>query len=335
MMLQNKKVKIGCDIGSYSIKWLEGFQKNNTFKILSYFEVPIPYHTIVDGHIRDFAAIARGFKEIFKTTSRKNNVSIAIQGSRATLKKITTPIFKQQELPWCLQWEAEQYMPWFSEDSVIDSVQLNETQTLIAGSLKKSVHIYTQFMEDLDITLDRVETPPLSLEKVWKLNYPQDEKKTVALFSFGAQQSGLTLFQNQNFYGFRPIFIKGEDLTLSIQKKIKLNYSEAEHLKLGNLREAPAEVKEDIEQFLEQVAFESKKAMRFFLSQDPSLSLDEIYVTGGVSAMNQLRPALEEFLGAHIKMFNPFQNVIFGKNCNKDKMIKNSFQLPVALGLAM
>ena len=334
-MLQSNKVKIGCDIGSYSIKWLEGYRKNNSFKILSYFEMPLPFHSIVDGHIRDFAAVARGFKNIFKNTSYRSNVSIAIQGSSTTLKKITVPFFKKEELPWCLTWEAQQYLPWDTDDVVLDYASLNETQIICAASLKKTVKTYTQFLEDLNLNLDRIEIAPLSLEKVWKLNYPDDVQKTVAIFSFGAQQSGLTLFQNQNFYGFYPLFIRGEELTQTIQKKIKLNFSEAEHLKLGSLKEAPGEMRESIEHFLSTLAYESKNALKYFISQDPTLSVDKIYLTGGVSQMDQLAHTLGEFLGAHVEIFDPLRKIECGKKCNREDLKKRASQMATALGLAM
>src|SRR3989338_2247902 len=336
MSILNRKFVVGCDIGSYSIKWVEGFQDKNTFKLHNYFEKPLPYRAVVDGKIRDFAAVAKSFKEIFKETYSTDNLSIGVQGSSVCTVKIKLPSFDEREKEACLDWEIEQYITLEKEGTYIDYFQAHNEQALLVAAQKSVVDTYTQFLTDLNVNISRVETPVMALEKTWRLNYPEDHDKTVALISLGASCSSMAIFHNSMLHWTYPIMAGGYDLTLNIQKELKLTFDEAENLKQGGYEGSPHPVLKLTQDFSDKFAEETFKVLKLALTREPSLVVDKIYLTGGAAKTYQLKTLLSEKLGLQVEEFDPFRGVIFNKKQLKENTLKKvTAQAATALGLAL
>ncbi len=336
MSILDRKFVVGCDIGSYSIKWIEGVQRHNTFKLHNYFEKPLPYNAIVDGKIRDFAAVAKSFKEIFKEAHSTDNVSIGIQGNHVCTAKIKLPSFDDKEKAPCLDWELEQYLTLEKEGAYVDYFQLNTEQVLVVAAQKNVVDTYTQFLTDLKTNVNRVETPSLALEKTWRLNYPEDKDKTIALISLGASYASITLFHENTLHWTYPIFASGYDLTLNIQKELKLTFDEAENLKSGGYEGSPHPVRKLTEDFSERFSDETLKVLKLALAREPSLTIDKIYITGGAAKTYQLKTFLSEKIGSQVEELDPFKNIIINKKKFKENTLKKvTAQAATALGLAL
>ena len=336
MSLFGQTLEIGCDIGSHSIKWLEGVHRGTQFKLTHYLEKPLPHNAIVDGKIRDFAAVARAFKEIFNKASSRENVSIAIQGAEVVVRKMKLPTLSREESSACIEWEAEQYFPFEKENAYLDYVRVGDTHALILAADKNLVNSYTQFLNDLKITIKTVETPALALEKVWKLNYPEEAQKNVAVLSLGASFSSITIFHNNTLHWHYPIFSSGNNLTTDIQKNLKLTFEEAENLKQGGREGAPTEINKMIDSHLERLGEAVLHAFKVLLAGEPSMVFEKIYVTGGVSKMPHLIQNLSEKLGIPVNILEPFKNILFHKNkIDKNTLQQVEIQAAAALGLAL
>ncbi len=331
-----QNLEIGCDIGSHSIKWVEGIRRGTQFKLTNYLEKPLSYNAIVDGKIRDFAAIARAFKDIFSKASSRENVSIAIQGAEVIVKKIKLPTLSSEESGACIEWEALQYFPFEKENAFLDYARIGDSQAVILGASKNLVNSYTQFLNDLKITIKTVETPCLALEKVWKVNYPEDAQKNVAILSLGASFSSLTLFHNNTLHWHYPVFFSGNNLTTDIQKNLKLTFEEAENLKQGGREGAPTEINKMIDNNLEQLGEKVLHTFKIFLAREPSMVIEKIYVTGGVSKMPHLVENLSSKLGIQVNILEPFKNILLHKKkMSKDTLNQVETQAAAALGLAL
>ena len=336
MSILDRKFVVGCDIGSYSIKWVEGFQNGNSFKLHNYFEKPLPYKAVVDGKIRDFAAVAKSFKEILKESYSTDNLSIGVQGTHICTAKIKLPFFDDKEKEPCLDWEVEQHLTLEKEAAYIDCFQTNSEQALFVAAPKNVVDTYTQFLTDLNMNISRVETPAVSLEKTWRLNYPEDQDKTVALISLGASFASMTLFHNSMLHWTYPIMASGYDLTLNIQKELKLTFNEAENLKQGGYEGSPHPVRKLTEDFSDKFADETLKALKVALAREPSLIVDKIYITGGAAKTYQLKALLSEKLGLQVEELDPFKNIVINKKQFKENTLKKvTSQAATALGLAL
>ena len=336
MSILGRKYVVGCDIGSYSIKWIEGVQSHNTFKLHNYFEKPLPFKAVVDGKIRDFAAVAKSFKEILRESNSAENFSIGVQGSHVCTTKIKLPFFDEKEKGPCLDWEMEQYLTLEKDGAYVDCFQENNEEVLLVAEQKNIVDTYTQFLTDLNVTVHRVETPAVALEKTWRLNYPEDQDKTVALISLGATFASMTLFHHNMLHWTYPIRASGYDLTLNIQKELKLTFDEAENLKSGGYEGSPHPVKKLTEDFSEKFSDETLQALKYALMREPSLVIDKIHITGGAAKTFQLKTRLSEKLGSQVEALDPFKNVVMNKKQLKENTLKKVMvQAATALGLAL
>ncbi|MBI2608793.1 MAG: type IV pilus assembly protein PilM [Deltaproteobacteria bacterium] len=335
MALISKKITIGCDIGAHSIKWAEVQQKGSEYRLLSFYEKPLPHNAIVNGKIRDFAAVAKSLKEIVKKSKKPKKICISIQGSQVVTKKIQVPSFTREESTPCIEWEIEQYIPFDKEGVYLDYYKLGDSHVVFVAAEKNLVDTYTQFLTDLETPVDTVETNCMALEKIWKTNYPEDFDKTAAIISLGASYSELSIFQNHHLHWNYPIFSNGSTLTHMIQKKLKLTFEEAENLKQGAQDKAPKEIDDVIFEYLDEMGEEVLKALKTFISFEPSVSLDKIYITGGVSKMGDLVSRLSEKCGFQLIPLEIFKNIKKHKKLNIKSLNSVEKQAAIAVGLAL
>ena len=127
-------------------------------------------------------------------------------------------------------------------------------------------------------------------------------------------------------------------ITEEIQRKMGVNYFEAEDLKIigdenGNL---PEEILEIIDEVVENFFSEIKKAIDFYITSTSDESLETCYITGGSSQIPGFLEGLEALLGIPVSMLNPFDVFQYSEKKFDEEQIKEISQRGVeALGLAL
>ena len=136
----------------------------------------------------------------------------------------------------------------------------------------------------------------------------------------------------------KEINMGGVNITEEIQRRMGINYYEAEDLKItgdenGNL---PEEILEIIDEVVVLFFSEVKKTLDFYISSTSDESLGGCCVTGGGGLMPGILEGLEALVGVDVSILNPFDRVEYNKKNFSEKEISEIVYKGVgAIGLAM
>src|SRR6266478_7044673 len=216
MFAMRRKLLVGIDIGTHSIKVVRLKQKGQGYQLLNFGIMPLRPEAVVDGNIAETEAIVEAIRNLVRTEKELNE---AIQG------------------------EAEQHIPFEISDVNIDFQVLptaredderadNQMDVLLVAAKKAKIRDYTTLLTNAGLNPVVVDIDVFALENEYEMT-SADDVGVVALVDIGATtmninilKAGYTMFQ-------RDIAIGGNRYTSTIQKELKVSYDQAEALKMG------------------------------------------------------------------------------------------------------
>ena len=146
----------------------------------------------------------------------------------------------------------------------------------------------------------------------------------------------LIIIKNQVVFA-RNISIGGNFFTQEIQKKMGIDYQEAEDLKISagkTNQPAPQEVITLIKNLNEAFYEEIFSCYNLYLSLFSEKNVNVAYCAGGASQTFGLCSHLQDKFGFQIKNFNPFQGIKVNPNLMTDKKeLEGAFSQAVGLVL--
>ena len=120
-MFGRSKSVVGLDIGSSAVKAVELKAVGKGYKVAAFGNEPIPPDSIVDGAIIDGGVVSDAIRRLFEQGGIKTkDVAASLSGSAVIVKKITLPLMTDAELAESIYWEAEQYIPFDTQDVNLD-----------------------------------------------------------------------------------------------------------------------------------------------------------------------------------------------------------------------
>src|ERR1700687_3350985 len=118
---KQKKVVVGLDIGSSSIKEVELKGTKHGYELVSFGLESLAQDTVVDGAIMDAPLVAGAISSIFEAQKIKTkSVATAVSGHSVIVKRVTLPSMTEEELYDRIQSEASQHIPFDIADVNLD-----------------------------------------------------------------------------------------------------------------------------------------------------------------------------------------------------------------------
>jgi type IV pilus assembly protein PilM len=319
----------GVDIGSYSIKIIELEEKKGYSELSG-----CVLKRVMNGDPQ--AAL----KEIFssgKPASRCVNVSLS--GPAVILRYIEMPPMKKEEVKSAIKFEAEKYIPFEVNNSIIDCAMLDKTKTgaqrvLLAAAKKDEVENILRFFNGIGVEINAIDIDTLALLNSFeRTGTAGKDKDLYALINIGGKFSNMAIVLNGSVCFTRDIFSGGMDITNRIMEAMRVDSDAAEKLKLdpGDKRE---EVSGLILPVLEKLAGQIRKSFDYFESQF-GRNVGNIYVSGGSAYLFNMLDVLKENLGTDVMMWNPFEGIRKGESVKDNELKKTSALFAVAMGLAL
>ena len=115
------KALVGLDIGSSSVKAIELKPAGRALRVAAYGAEPIPPDNIVDGAVIDGTSVADAIRRLLDRVAPKSReVAASLSGNAVIVKKIGLPMMTEEELGESIRWEAEQYIPFDTQDVNLD-----------------------------------------------------------------------------------------------------------------------------------------------------------------------------------------------------------------------
>lgn len=336
---------IGIDIGSRFIKIadLEVSKKNK--KLNHFIVIPTPEGVFSGSDIQNVEPLAIAIRAGLHTEKIKNkNVSLGLQGASVIVKKINMPKIDKKMLDQQIRWEAEQYIP-YDMSQISLSYHINESSALsdssdvlIVAAQKTMIEQLNQLAHSAGLKVGALDLSSFALANAFESAYGKLLGQGIMLVHVGALVTHVVIIANGEIVYVRDIGIGGHHATSEIGKNMGLSTQEAEVLKIAASRgdEVPEDIFSSIDLFNTSLAEEIKNSRDYFFgSQDDSVQLNQVYISGGSAKLIGLTDKISAAIEVPVAFFNVLGNIsVLPKNqlISMDELMSIS---PIAIGLAL
>jgi len=351
MFGMRKKLLVGIDIGTHSVKVVRLKQKGAGYQLLNFGIMPLRPETMADGNIADAEALVEAVRNLIRMEKiKEKEVATAVSGQSVIVKRIRVPQMTEQELGEAIEGEAEQHIPFEIADVNIDFQVLpaaheedehhtdNQMNVLLVAAKKTKIYDCTNLLTAAGLNPVVVDIDVFALENEYEVSADQEDG-VVALVDIGATtmninvlKAGTTLFQ-------RDIAIGGNRYTAAIQRELQVSYDQAEALKMGvglSDRHSQDEVLAIIAKVSEEIAEEMHRSFDFFRTTAADEVIDKMVISGGCAKIKGLDRFLSNRLGLPVSVADPFRGLYYNEKVfDPDYLRDMSPVAAVSVGLAL
>ena len=340
---------LGLDISSSAVKLIELSKSADGYKVEAYRVMPLPSNTVVEKNIADIPALAETLERVVSLSGTKlTDTAVAVSGSSVITKEIELPAgLTDLQMEMQIEVEADQYIPYPMEEvafdfDVVGPAESNEglVTVLLAACRQENVEHRRQALEMAGLNPKVVDVEGFAIERAYRLmanqfnQLEQSDNQVVAIadigattFTFTVLVDGKTIYSREQSYG-------GKQLTEEIQLRYGLSWEEAgEAKRKGGLPEDyEAEV---LQPFLESLIQHISRSLQFFYSSSNYSEIDQLFLAGGVSALEGLVAQVEESLGLPTAVANLLANMEVSSSINASSLSNDGPAMMLAVGLAL
>ena len=345
-MFGKKDALLGLDIGSHAVKLVHLASSKGTYRLKHLGICRLPPNVIVEGAIKDAAAVQDAIKSLAANLKTKvKGVATSISGYSVIIKKIELPQMTPEELTENIQVEAEQYIPFNVEDVNIDFQILGSSpekgdrmEVMLVAAKKEVIEDYSGILRKSGLAPEVIDVDFFALENAFEVNYAAGESGGVALVDIGANKMNINVLKNGVSMFNRDASVGGHQITQDIQDRFGLDYEEAEKIKLGT--PSPKVPVQDLEAIFVAAATtwstEVKRAIDFFYATYPDEMINQILLSGGSSRLPGLDALLHKDTNIPTALFNPLARIDWDEKIfDREYVDYIAPQMAVAVGLAL
>ncbi len=332
---------IAIDIGTYSIKIVEGSHNVNTVQINKMVTVPTPADTFYNGEITDRKKIEQIIAEtLIRENIKTKNVAFTLESTEAISREIVLPWAKPQELEQIIGFEVEQYLPIEMDKYILQYKIIDEFEE--EGVKKVTVLVVALPMEIsknyLDLGKNAGLTPyylDIHSNTVHKLLLPKTvindsyplEEQTIAAIDLGHQFINVTVI-NKGLFEFSRLLNKGgKDIDTNMAHLLNLSLEEAE-IKKREIKNINHDTEQDtsvtlvsiIEETILNWLDEIQKVFMYYTSRSTENVIDSICIYGGSSNIEGIPTYIQEFFNMPTFKIDNLSNVKFDNNLEEASM---------------
>jgi type IV pilus assembly protein PilM len=332
---------IAIDIGTYSIKMVEGSHNVNTVQINKMVTVPTPADTFYNGEITDRKKIEQIIAEtLIRENIKTKNVAFTLESTEAISREIVLPWAKPRELEQIIGFEVEQYLPIEMEKYILQYKIINEfeeegVKKVIISAVALPREISKSYLDlgknigltpyYLDIHSNAVHKL-LPLKTVVNNSYPLKEQ-TIAAIDLGHRSINVTVINKGRFEFSRLLNKGGKDIDTNMANLLNLSLEEAE-IKKREIKNINHDTEQDtsvtlvsiIEETILNWLDEIQKVFMYYTSRSTENVIDSICIYGGSSNIEGIPTYIQEFFNMPTFKIDNLSNVKFDNNLEEASM---------------
>ena len=335
---------IGIDIGSGSIKMAEVIMRSGKpfLKKMAIFDTPAS--VVKDGVIVDEALLADTLQRMASRNGfAGRQVAAALGGRSLFIREVTFPRMTETELRQAIRWDLDKYVP-FSPDQLYFDFWLTgpgatefETRVLLVAVPRDVTDSLVRVLNKAGLKPVAIDIEPLAIQRTLP------ETSDCMLIDCGSAISQVTLFQKGAPVFTRNIPIGGNQLTEMMMEGLDVSREEAELLKQrsGEFFGEPGNdigkttVKEQLDRIVGELAGEVRRTLEYYQVQNRSVSISQVFITGGGAKLEFLPDKLAKILELPVSLHDPLAALELPASFNLQYLRGVGPQMSVAVGLAM
>jgi len=306
---------LAIDIGTYTIKAISGKpgKKPVIEKVIESFNTSGIVVPTDDAQMEKLVELLSNF--ISDNKLSPSNVRLSLPENIVSTKIINMPRLSDAEVSSAIGWQAEQYIPIPPEELTLEHRILyrppkkntnEQMKVLLIGTRKSLVDKFIMTFNYLGIEPVLLETQILSVIRSLQF-MPTDP--TTLIVHMGANTTILAVIHGGQLAFVFNHMSGSQTLTKSLQHSLGLNTEQAEQYKRQyGLDEAQfqGKVKAALEPAVKTLTDAMQKAIRFFVNQNPTVTVQRILLSGGGVQLLNLVPYVTNVLGAETMVATPF-----------------------------
>ncbi|WP_298435450.1 pilus assembly protein PilM [Ottowia sp.] len=339
---------LGLDISSSSLKLVELGQDRSGNLVLERCGIePLERGWISEGNIEKFDEVVDAMRRLMsKTGTKTKHVAMALPASVVISKRVVLPSgLSERELEIQVESEANQYIPFSLDEVSLDfcvvgpsATSAGDVDVVIAASRKEKVEDRQGLAESVGLTPVVIDVESyasrLAAGRVIERLPGGGVDAMIALFEIGAMNSTLQVIRNDDLVYERDQVFGGAQLTQMIARQYGFTVEEAESKKRGG--ELPDDYGQAVlEPFVESLAQEVERALKFFFTSTPYNRVDYILLAGGTASLPGLTEAITRHTSFPCQVVNPFEGMEIARSVREKKMLREAPSYLTACGLAM
>ncbi|HKR02015.1 MAG TPA: type IV pilus assembly protein PilM [Pyrinomonadaceae bacterium] len=360
--LFHRRRSVGLDVGASSVKVVElsGKSKDLTLKALA--AEPLAPETIYDGQIIDCEETSSAIKKLLREHDvRARDVAAGVGNHWLIIKIIEVPLMAESELSECIEWHAEEHVPYELSQVRLDYQIVGSTdsslQVLVVACKHEPVDNLQQVIGAAGRRPVVIDVDALALHNCYAFNYQPEDDAPVALVHVGASRMIINIARGSRCDFTRDITIGSNLYTEQLQREMGLTFEQAEAAKLkgttsaeikgANVMEAVAGLskmlttEEQFEslltKFLETFEIEIRRTLDFYqYTAGEGSVVRKIMLSGGGSNLKGLREFLAEKFQIQVEPLDPFRRIKRDeRSFNHEYLNRVGPEMAVAVGLAL
>ncbi len=340
---------VGIDIGISSVKVaLLSKGKKNQFVLEGFAVEPLGEAVIIEDEIQKPDEVLNALESALEAAQiKKKIICLGMDGPNTMTKRLKIPDGSKDELRDNVEWEAEQYITFGIDESVLDFNILSKDKdedvadVFLAAVAESTVESYLELLKSINLAPRVVDLNVIALSNLFeKINHQSIEDisdEGAVIVDFGAQKTTVIVYRNSAPVLTKEIYIGGVLVTEEIQKGMGVNFTDAESLKVsgdekGNI---PEDILPIIESHNQRLSEELKKTLNFYIAAGSSDQVGHCFVTGGSSLLPGTIDMLTDLVHLPVQPLNPFDIITVRKKYSEEEIEQIASMGLVAIGLGL
>lgn len=312
MSLFRKRVSLGLDIGSHSLKLALSDSRGRDVEVWS--ASILPGRTRKD-EVLSSDALKNRVKALMLQAEQElkgwsKSVVVSVQSPSQVCSYLELPILSDDELEMAILSSISREVPMPIDSLDITHVlvtPLSPGRTAVfysawEKSLSQNLHLCC---EALGLNIKHIEASGISLTRELFQNRALNSGKFYAIIDIGFKQTQIIIVRGGYPYYLRDIPIGGGDITYAIQVGSQASWREAEEIKCSH---PLYELMYSAGPILSELSYELRRSLAYFQKRFNCEKPDAIYLSGGGSLLKDLPEWLEEELHLSVHLEDWQQN---------------------------
>lgn len=328
--MEKKRNVVAFDIGTATIKIVEGVYYKDKLSINSCIQIKTPKDSIEDGEIKFGDAIATTMRTTLKQHNIKAKDAICTTNSTAIInREIIIPKVEEEEMETVVRYEIQQYLPINLDDCILQMSILNEMEDF-DGRTKINVRViaypkkmalgYYNLLTDLHLKPYALDVNFNALNKFVNITdltkFEYKAKSSIALLDMGANFIDVNIYKGDKLDFTRRIKAGGNDIDEVLVRDGAFEPEMVEKIKTEeiDLSEDDSSTKFEtrlVEQVLDEWIEKIEMILQFYKNKSIENDIEKIIAFGGSSKFKGLDKYMSDKLGVKVKILKGVSNISF------------------------
>ena len=334
-MLGGAKTVVGLDVGSYSVKAVALQTNRERITLQGYAQARIGTSEPVE--------VIR--KVLDQLGLRPRKLVSSVSGRSVIVRQVETPRLPADELKAHIAYEADKYIPFGSEEVIIDCQtlpDLNEAkatnmQVLLVAVRRGFVEDHITQLRAAGLAPEVIDVDVFALSNAYELLGPgplaNADKTATALIDIGASKSNIAIVQGSRLLFTREVYLAGNEITDAIVRTFNEPAEDIERIKSAPGDALEALIDAAMPAF-EDLANEIRLSFDYVEGQF-EVQVSSVVLTGGSSQLPGIAQILSNILSRPVNVFDPLAGLdLVPSKYDIHGLDANGPSLTIALGLA-